>query len=125
MAAKKKPVVMAPELTATVGGEVHYLAPTLTAVRKITAFCGGIRPAFDRVRAIDFDAMAQILIAGAGLEVAGKDYDDLVTSIWQEENKAKLGGDLTAFLSVLLNGGRALPDLGDDADEDGETPGKS
>ncbi|KZC97168.1 hypothetical protein AUP40_04320 [Thalassospira xiamenensis] len=127
MTKTKQAVATAPELTVTVAGTVHYLAPKLSAVRMINSFAGGLNPAYRKVRDLDFDAMAQIIVAGAGLKLKPSEYDDLVTTIWQEPDKAKLGADLINYITVLLNGGRPIidgNDVADDAGDADEAPGK-
>lgn len=94
---------------ATVGDTTYTLVPSLAAVRVVTQACGGLIPAIDKVRGIDFDTMAVTVAAGAGLVLSTKEFDALATEIWQTEDKRPIVNSCIEFLSVLLNGGRSLP----------------
>lgn len=48
------------------GGEEVLLKPTLEAMQKINRRFGNLRDAVQQVQALDFDAIAFILAAGAG-----------------------------------------------------------
>lgn len=97
-------------LSVTVGGEEYRLEPTLSAVRSINGVLGGLRPAFQRVSDINFDAMAAVVAAGAGLALKPKEFDALAEAIWKSPDKAAIGGTLSDFLALLLAGGQAAGD---------------
>lgn len=49
-------------------GEKYELRPTLRALRSISRQYGGIGSAMERVRAMDFDTVVNVVAAGAGIK---------------------------------------------------------
>lgn len=99
-------VVTAEPIAVEVGGKTYELKPTLQAVRAVGQSLGGLGPAFRRIRDLDIDAMAAIIVAGCGAQMKNREIDALTEAVWQHEDKVSLGGDLIDYLTILLNGGR-------------------
>lgn len=94
-------------ITVTVGDDIYELKPTLAAVRSINAALGGLRPALQRIRDIDYDAFAAVIVAGAGLKLKAAQATALVEAVWQSPNRMDIGSAAVDYLLVLLNGGSA------------------
>ncbi|OSQ33817.1 hypothetical protein [Thalassospira sp. MCCC 1A01428] len=116
--------VVAQDRKVVVAGKAYFLVPNLNALRGINAALGGLAPAFTKVRDLNFDAMATVLVSASGMKPGAAEFDELVRDIWQAENKAEIGGALSDYLVVMLNGGRNVRDDADSGDAGG-TPGKS
>lgn len=90
--------------TVTVGEFEFELEPTLDAVRKIEQRFGGLRPALDGLGALSVDAVAHVIIAGAGL--SPKEAKEVPEAVFGAGV-----GDVTAqvvpFVVALLNPSQA------------------
>ncbi|OSQ34365.1 hypothetical protein THS27_25505 [Thalassospira sp. MCCC 1A01428] len=123
---KKSESVVAQTMKVDLAGTSYFLVANLNALRGINAALGGLAPAFAKVRDLNFDAMATVLASAAGMKPSAAEFDGLVKDIWQAENKAEIGGALSDYLVVMLNGGRASnDDAGSDGENGGSAPGKS
>tara|TARA_R110002012_G_scaffold83346_6_gene209797 strand:+ start:46 stop:423 length:378 start_codon:yes stop_codon:yes gene_type:complete len=117
--------VMAQDMKIVLAGTAYFLVPNLNALRGINAALGGLAPAFTKVRDLNFDAMASVLVSASGMKPGAAEFDDLVRDIWQAENKADIGAALSDYLVVMLNGGRVKPDTDDTGGDAGrDKPGK-
>ena len=101
----KKSVVTAAPMKVDVGGTVYELRPTLAALRAISAALGGLKPAFQRIQDLDYEATAAVIAAGAGLKLRPSEADALVEAVWTSDQRGEIGGAAIEFLVVLLNGG--------------------
>lgn len=105
------------KLTTVIVGDTEYtLVPTLTAVRSITHVCGGLRNVGEKVIARDFDVIAAVIVAGAGLTMKSKEYDAFVESIWKSENLGEIMEACVEYWRVLNAGGRDPDEIDVDAD---------
>lgn len=93
-----------------VNGRGLTLRPTAAAV-KVACSYGGLRGAFDRLQALDFDAYVQIIAAASGKKPRDIE-DDVLKSPWIEFVEP-----LSDLLSRLGNGGKPIV-----RNEDGEAP---
>ena len=102
--------------TVTIDDTEYTLVPTLNAVRSITHVCGGLRNVGEKVIARDFDVMAAVIIAGAGLTMKPKEYDAFVESIWKSENLGDIMEKCVEYWRVLNAGGRDPDEIDVDTD---------
>ena len=58
--------VMAQDMKIVLAGTAYFLVPNLNALRGINAALGGLAPAFTKVRDLNFDAMASVLVSASG-----------------------------------------------------------
>lgn len=89
-----------------VNGQPYTLQPTMQAVRRVTASYGGLRPAIARVQAVDFDAAASIIVAGADLPLDKAALDALGAAIWRDQDSTLILSEVMDYLALLLRGGR-------------------
>ena len=99
-----------PPMVVHAGGVSYELVPSLAALRGINATLGGLLPAFEKVKSLNFDAMASVIVAASGEKVDQAGFDRLVTAIWQGDDGAKTGAVIVDYLLVMLNGGRSAVD---------------
>ncbi len=107
-------------MVVTVGGASYELVPNLAALRGINAALGGLLPAFEKVKNLNFDAMASVIVAASGEKVDQAGFDRLVTAIWQGDDGGKTGAVIVDYLLVMLKGGRQV----DDGAPSASAPGK-
>lgn len=113
----KRSVVTAAPIKVDVAGAVYELRPTLAALRAISAALGGLKPAFQRIQDLDYEATAAVIAAGAGLKLRPSEADALVEAVWTSDQRGEIGGAAIEFLVVLLNGGAPPSDDGPVAEE--------
>jgi hypothetical protein len=104
--------ITAGQVDITLGNDTLTLAPTIEAMTKISRTFGGMKPAIDRVLALDIDAFTVIIATGAGL--SGNKAAGLGDKVWKHGMDNLVGG-LTDYLLILRNGGRPLSS-GDDGE---------
>lgn len=95
-----------------VDGEPITLIPSPDAIITLSRAYDGFKPLLDAISRFNFDAISATIVAGVGAE--GKDARDLVQKV-AKTNIIELVPPLTAFVMILLNGGKPLA-----KDEDGE-----
>ncbi|PTU53966.1 hypothetical protein DBB42_01765 [Pseudomonas plecoglossicida] len=86
--------------TLVVGGRTYTLKPTLDAALLIESRFGGLRAALESMRLMSIAACADIIIAGANLK---PDEHSVIAGDVFRTGVAKVSGQLTDFITVLLN----------------------
>lgn len=108
-----------PYPVATVAGVNYELKPTLEAVRRITQLSGGIAAAYRKIADLDYDVIAGVIIAGAGLKLKGEDeINAFVSAVWKEYPRTNWHTGLMEYVLLLLNGGVEREE--DEPQKDGE-----
>ncbi len=110
MATPKKPSADYDTVTIDLGDKTYVLTPTLRAATNLTRYFGNFSIAFNRLGALDFDAVVSVIREGISSD--GADAKRLPERIFQH-GITGLVGPCSEYISLLLNGGRK-PD-----DEDG------
>lgn len=110
-----KPSLGAGDVEVFLAGQTRVMKPTITAIRSISKYAGGIRPASMKIYQMDFDAFCAVIKAGLDLTDHGADgLDDMIY-------EAGLPGLLKPCSNYLINlqkGGRPpSPEEVEDADE--------
>lgn len=101
-------------------GKPCRLVPSLAACLEISKVGGGLSGADQRVRALHFETICAII--GAGLEINGeklnpKQRQDLLPKAIYEAGVFAMMAKCIEFIAIVGNGGRAIPDLGDEGEE--------
>ena len=94
-------------------GVTVELRPTPLAALKLSQTFGGLFGIIQRVRQLDFEAMAAVVHYGAGLKP--KECSDLSDKIYRS-GLTTIAPALMDYITVLANGGK-LPNLDDQAEE--------
>lgn len=105
---RKGGVATAKPITATVAGTDYELIPTINAVRAINAGFGGLKPALEAVRNLNYDAVAQVIAAGSREAMKTAEIHALGEAIWKDDDRGEAMGAAVDFLVCLLNGGKPL-----------------
>ncbi len=87
-------------VTLVIGGRSYTLKPTLDAALLIESRFGGLRAALESMRLMSIAACADIIIAGANLK---PDEHSVIAGDVFRTGVAKVSGQLTDFITVLLN----------------------
>lgn len=104
--------VKAARVDIEVDGEPLTLIPSPDAIITLSRAYDGFKPLLDAIGRFNFDAISATIVAGAGVD--GKEARDLVQQV-AKTNIIELVPPLTAFVMILLNGGKPLA-----KDEDGK-----
>lgn len=110
---KTKAVATAAPVFVVLDGETYELTPNINAVRALNATFGGLKPALDAVQALNYDALVQIVVAGAAVRMKPSEIQRLGESLWRDPNRAEALTAVAEFLVLLLNGGKPAEDGGD------------
>lgn len=102
-----------------VDGEPITLIPNPDAIITLSRAYDGFKPLLDAISRFNFDAISATIVAGVGVE--GKEARDLIQKV-AKTSIVELVPPLTAFVMILLNGGKPLAD---DDDEGKEKPDPS
>jgi hypothetical protein len=84
----------------TVGDRTYFLKPTLDSMLKINRQLGSLFGAIDRAKQLDFEAICQIIAAGAGLS---QKATELLKAEVFEAGITNVVQPVAQFLSVLLD----------------------
>lgn len=110
---------MSNESVATLGeveikldGETVILKPTYGATTRIEKRFGGWQAAVQAAAAVNTETLAFIVQQGLGLK--DSDYPRLREAVWRT-GAMDLTGPVIRYLRILANGGRPLPEEGDEA----------
>lgn len=106
MATKAKATATSPNLSVVLDGETYELVANISAVRAINARFGGLQAAFDSLRALNFDSVVGIVLAGSGARIKNAEANRLGEALWSADNRAEVLAVVSEFLVVLLNGGK-------------------
>ena len=87
-------------ITLVIGARSYTLKPTLDAALRIETRFGGLRGALEAMRLMSIAACADILVAGADLK---PDQHAVIAGEVFHTGVAKVSGQLTEFITVLLN----------------------
>ncbi|MDD1133583.1 hypothetical protein [Pseudomonas shahriarae] len=87
-------------ITLVIGARSYTLKPTLDAALRIETRFGGLRGALEAMRLMSIAACADILVAGADLK---SDQHAVIAGEVFHTGVAKVSGQLTEFITVLLN----------------------
>ncbi|CAI3806635.1 hypothetical protein GLGCALEP_04279 [Pseudomonas sp. MM221] len=87
-------------VTLVIGARSYTLKPTLDAALRVETRFGGLRPALEAMRMMSIAACADIVVAGADLK---PDQHAVVAGEVFHTGVAKVSGQLTEFITVLLN----------------------
>ena len=87
-------------ITLVIGARSYTLKPTLDAALRIETRFGGLRGALEAMRLMSIAACADILVAGADLK---PDQHAVIAGELFHTGVAKVSGQLTDFITVLLN----------------------
>lgn len=87
-------------ITLVIGARSYTLKPTLDAALRIETRFGGLRGALEAMRLMSIAACADILVAGADLK---PDQHSVIAGEVFHTGVAKVSGQLTEFITVLLN----------------------
>ncbi|MEQ1938616.1 hypothetical protein ABMA46_10200 [Mesorhizobium sp. CN5-321] len=103
-----------------VDGEPVTLIPSPDAIITLSRAYDGFKPLLDAISRFNFDAISGTIVAGAGVD--GKDARDMTQKV-AKTNIIELVPPLTAFVMILLNGGKPLAD--DDGEKENADPSRS
>lgn len=95
-----------------IDGDAVTLIPSPDAIITLSRAYDGFKPLLDAIGRFNFDAISATIVAGVGAE--GKDARDLIQRV-AKTNIIELVPPLTAYVMILLNGGKPLA-----KDEDGK-----
>lgn len=128
MKTKTKGAATAPDYVVTLAGEDYALIPSIQAVRGLNTAFGGLAPALEAVRALNYDSLARIVAVGAQARLKNREVEALGEALWAlpAAERGEVLGTVADYLVVLLNGGRPVEpgDDGGNGDEpDDETDG--
>jgi hypothetical protein len=101
-------------------GEPVTLIPSPDAIITLSRAYDGFKPLLDAIGRFNFDAISSTIVAGAGVD--GKESRELVQKV-AKTNIIELVPPLTAFVMILLNGGKPLAD--DDGEKEKSDPSRS
>lgn len=102
-------------ITITLDGKELELVPSLRACIDISNMAGGLNAAAQRCMALDFQTVCQIIIAGRSLNpVQAKKVGEAV----YKTGVIALAQSCIDFINVVSNGGRPLPEGGEEEEPD-------
>jgi hypothetical protein len=99
----------------TVGARTFELKPTVRALLTINRRCGSLVEAAQRVQAVDFEVLVEIIAAGADLTKKGR--EGLQDAAFRQ-GPVNLVKPCAEFLALLM-------DPAGDSDDEGDDQGKS
>lgn len=102
-------------VTVEIDGEDVILIPSPDAIITLSRAYDGFRPLLDAIGRFNVDAAMAVVVAGAGVEgKAARSLSDRVA----KTSMVSLAAPLTAFVTILVNGGKPLSDGDDEEGED-------
>ena len=87
-------------VTVNVGEDTYTLTPSLKEVRMLEQRFGGLQPAVQACQALNTEAVALVIIGGAGMKLT--DIDHVQESVWQA-GAASVAVQLLPHLLYLMN----------------------